>query len=255
MALFGENLRRERELRGITLAELSAATKIPLRYLTALENDEFDRLPGGIFNRGYVRSVAHYLGLDEREWVGAFVHAAKEEPEVLARYAPPEHPARSGRPGWTTSILIVVLFAAAVFAVHSVRARRAAEATSGFPPTSQTSSLTPGTPAATVLPTRVSEGNLANSPVLPDVSELHLQVFSIQSTWVKITADGELLYEGEMKPRETRVFRATQELNVSARNASAVVLTLNGETLAPLGSPDEAKSITLTRKDLPPPRP
>ena len=49
---FGENLRREREMRGVDLREIADATKINLRFLEAVENEEFGALPGGVFNRG-----------------------------------------------------------------------------------------------------------------------------------------------------------------------------------------------------------
>ena len=62
---FGETLKREREMRGVTLDEIAAATRIATRFLKAMENEEWDKLPGGVFNRGFVRAVARFLGLDE----------------------------------------------------------------------------------------------------------------------------------------------------------------------------------------------
>jgi len=62
---FGVNLRRERELRGITLDEISRETKISLRFLEALESDQLDQLPGGVFRRGFVKTYARYIGLNE----------------------------------------------------------------------------------------------------------------------------------------------------------------------------------------------
>jgi transcriptional regulator with XRE-family HTH domain len=62
---FGERLKRERELREVTLEEITSATRIGPRFLEALENEDWEKLPGGVFNRGFVRSVARYLGLDE----------------------------------------------------------------------------------------------------------------------------------------------------------------------------------------------
>lgn len=67
MAGFGENLRRERELRGISLQEISSTTKISVRSLELLEAEEFSKLPGGIFIRSFIRSYANYLGLDEEQ--------------------------------------------------------------------------------------------------------------------------------------------------------------------------------------------
>ena len=63
MASFGENLRRERELRGVDLRDIADATKISVRFLQALEQDRVDVLPGGIFPRAFVRQYAKELGL------------------------------------------------------------------------------------------------------------------------------------------------------------------------------------------------
>src|ERR1700722_10985362 len=69
---FGESLKREREMRGVTLDEISAATRIATRFLTAIETEQWDQLPGGVFNRGFVRAVARYLGLDEENIVAEY---------------------------------------------------------------------------------------------------------------------------------------------------------------------------------------
>jgi len=70
---FGEELKRERELREITLREISEATKISLRYLDALERNDFERLPGGVFNKGFVRAYAEYIGVDPETMVNAYL--------------------------------------------------------------------------------------------------------------------------------------------------------------------------------------
>jgi len=81
MGAFGERLQREREMRGITLEQMSEATKITTRCLRALEEEEFDRLPGGIFNKGFVRAYARHLGIDEDQAVTDFVTASGGEKE------------------------------------------------------------------------------------------------------------------------------------------------------------------------------
>src|ERR1700721_40371 len=73
---FGEHLKREREMRGVSLEEISLATRIAPRFLAALEKEEWEKLPGGVFNRGFIRSVAHYLGLDEDSRAAVVVIAA-----------------------------------------------------------------------------------------------------------------------------------------------------------------------------------
>src|SRR5437868_3410855 len=75
MASFGERLKREREMRGVSLEEIAESTKIGKRNLLALETEEFDKLPGGIFNKGFVRAYAKYLGLDEDQAVTDFLAA------------------------------------------------------------------------------------------------------------------------------------------------------------------------------------
>ena len=72
---FGENLKREREMRGVSLEEISTATRIATRFLRAIENEQWEQLPGGVFNRGFVRAVARYLGLDEENIVAEYALA------------------------------------------------------------------------------------------------------------------------------------------------------------------------------------
>jgi cytoskeleton protein RodZ len=81
MGAFGDRLRREREMRGITLDEITESTKISRRHLEALEGEHFDQLPGGVFNKGFVRAYAHFLGIDEDQAVADYSAASHEQPE------------------------------------------------------------------------------------------------------------------------------------------------------------------------------
>ena len=73
MPTFGEELKRERELRGIGLREVAEATKVNIRYLEAMERDDFQHLPGGVFNRGFVRAYAQFIGVDPDAMVNAYL--------------------------------------------------------------------------------------------------------------------------------------------------------------------------------------
>jgi cytoskeletal protein RodZ len=75
---FGDELRRERESRGVALETISEKTKVITRYLTALENEKFEALPGGILSKGIVRGYARTVGLDEAVWVERFMTASRE---------------------------------------------------------------------------------------------------------------------------------------------------------------------------------
>jgi cytoskeleton protein RodZ len=61
----GEKLRLAREARGIALRDISDQTRISMRYLEAIESDDYRRLPGGIFNRSFIRAYAKFVGYDE----------------------------------------------------------------------------------------------------------------------------------------------------------------------------------------------
>ena len=78
MGAFGEKLRKQRELRGIELDAISNTTKISTRMLRALEDEHFDQLPGGVFNKGFVRAYARHVGLDEEEAVTDYLTALRE---------------------------------------------------------------------------------------------------------------------------------------------------------------------------------
>ena len=73
MSSFGEDLKRERELRKISLREIAESTKINVRYLDALEKNNFKHLPGGVFNKGFVRAFAQHIGVDEEDMVNAYL--------------------------------------------------------------------------------------------------------------------------------------------------------------------------------------
>jgi len=103
MACFGELLRRERELREISLSEVVAATKINLRLLEAIERNDLDALPGGLYNRGIVRAYCEFIGADADAMINAYLleeqerthdRGARSDPALLrGRRAAPAAPA------------------------------------------------------------------------------------------------------------------------------------------------------------------
>ena len=95
MASFGEILKRERELRGISLREISAATKISTRHLEALEESRIGALPGGLFNKGFIRAYALHVGIDPEEMVNNYLYdvgqmEAEDPLEAVRALVPPE---------------------------------------------------------------------------------------------------------------------------------------------------------------------
>jgi hypothetical protein len=108
---FGELLKRERELREVSLNELTVKTRVPPKFLEALENEEWGKLPGGVFNRGFVRAIARYLGLSEEHFLAEY-DLAHSDRKVIAPPAPP-NPIPSP-PKWLVGLgLLVILIALA----------------------------------------------------------------------------------------------------------------------------------------------
>jgi transcriptional regulator with XRE-family HTH domain len=75
----GEKLRLARETQGIALRDISEQTRISMRYLEAIEADDYRRLPGGIFNRSFVRAYAKSIGYDEQEAIDDYVRTMREQ--------------------------------------------------------------------------------------------------------------------------------------------------------------------------------
>lgn len=107
---FGEHLKREREMRGVSLEEISAATRISVRFLEALENEHWAQLPGGIFNRGFIRSIARFLGMDEEGLVAEYALETRERPEIAVWTKEPVRKRRN----WFALIATIVILAAII---------------------------------------------------------------------------------------------------------------------------------------------
>lgn len=120
---FGSDLRREREHRGISLEAIAAGTKVSQKHLTALEHDSIAELPGGVFNKGFVRSYCHYVGLDEAQWTQRYAEAFEaNQPDVdWAQFA--ENVKRNRAPGPPTGLRwwgVALMFAAVAAAGWAV---------------------------------------------------------------------------------------------------------------------------------------
>jgi cytoskeletal protein RodZ len=113
MASFGEILKRERELRGISLREISEATKISIRHLDALEDSRIADLPGGLFNKGFIRAYALHVGIDPDEMVNNYLYDVgqmeEQDPlESLRALIPVEQNSPVGR--WRQWVVLGAIF-------------------------------------------------------------------------------------------------------------------------------------------------
>src|ERR1700712_5340713 len=148
MADIGETLREARMRRRIDMTEVEAATKIRAKYLRALENEEWDQLPGPTFVRTFLRTYAEYLGLDPKmlveEYKQRFERPAPQDLMPFSTRAgggrrPPRPP--RGTPPWAIIAVVVVLLVGVLFALGSF----------GSDPSNDNVTATP-TPSATAKP-------------------------------------------------------------------------------------------------------
>jgi cytoskeletal protein RodZ len=141
MGQFGEDLRREREDRGIAIEAITDVTKISGRHLLALEEEHFDALPGGVLNKGIVRGYARVVGIDEDTWISRFMSAYQQSGQLkdddvswiefaenVSRSRPEDNAPRPDvRLRWAgVAILLVLLSALGWFVWHYVSNRIAA---------------------------------------------------------------------------------------------------------------------------------
>lgn len=173
MPTFGQKLKAEREKRSITLDQISLTTKIGTRMLQALEEDKFSQLPGGIFNKGFVRAYARCVGIDEEQAVSDYLEAAGESPRPpsegeAASPAPrivlSEEPRGFGTSKQSSRELPWGLFAAALLVIAlglSVWTNRKHQGTPAAAPAASSSPAAASNPAPTAnVP---STGGAANS--------------------------------------------------------------------------------------------
>jgi cytoskeleton protein RodZ len=258
---FGERLKRERELREVSLKEVTVATRIGPRFLEALENEEWDKLPGGVFNRGFVRAIARYLGLDEENLLAEYDLARGEQ----AMPVPQPYENKIPRPPMWVPILALLgllavvggLIAGGMYGWRRYSARRAAKHSSSSSPgalpaqsQTQTQPPTPAADAASGASPSTAANPRSESTSPAAALPLDLAVSTSAATRVRIVADGVAVLDTELPAGETRHFSATQQFEVTAGDSSAVLLELNGQAMPPVGTPGASGTIVLSQKDL-----
>ncbi|HEY6945013.1 MAG TPA: RodZ domain-containing protein [Candidatus Acidoferrum sp.] len=238
---FGEHLKRERELREVSLDELSKATRISNRFLQALENEDWAKLPGGVFGHGFVRSIARYLGLAEEALLGEYDLArAEHSPSPAPK---PQEPIPSPAKWIPAAALLAFLLLAVGLILTARYAWRRLTARHAPARSSLSASPAQSPLIATSDPPR------SPSEVSDDVP-LDLNLSTSSAAHVRILADDKVLLDSDLPSGKTLRFTAKQRFDVSASNSSAVLLELNGKPMAPLGPPGASGRMVFGHVDL-----
>jgi cytoskeletal protein RodZ len=233
---FGEELRRERLIREVSLEEISAATKISVRLLTALEASNVQKLPAPVFTRGFIRSYSRHLGLDPDEMVNAYL--ADLVPEKGRDAVPGKGRLRSrflrGRRGVAGTIVVSVTAILLLLGLIARPQRRSepirmASARSVAPVTFKNVSVSPGpVPAAEEAVKPPAE------PAKPATGVSMILEFE-QDSWTEVSADGRPLFTGLIRRGAKRQFDAREGFRLTLGNAGGVRVTVDGRALERLG--------------------
>src|SRR5437588_1772062 len=205
LASFGEELRRRREIRGISLKEIADATKISKRFLDAIERNDHKTLPAPVFTRGFVREYARYLGLNSDEMVNRYNFAAVGDDRIeqsahLDRLTTPQAPplprkkaapkgipppyARVDRNVYILIIIVVALAGVSYWALKHRRETRANE---------ERIAAETKAAAVPVAPPPAAPAQTASTSTQPPAlvpAKLILSLEITRTSWITLDADG-----------------------------------------------------------------
>ena len=278
MSNFGANFRKAREAAGLPLEKIAAETRISTRFLTAIENEAFQLLPGGIFNRGFIRAYADYLGLDSDQAVADYdrMSSTAEEPTDVLRDAE-RVPGR--RPDWNlylaAAAILVLLMVAYYFVTRNAATAGQEFDTAAVTPTTIQPAPSPAdvsrpavtrTPPPETLKTLPPDGpsEAAQTPKPPtpvqstptatptptapssSTSALAVDLNVTDSTWMKVTTDGTIALSEIVQPGTNRRFSAERSIDVIIGNAAGATMQINGRDLGQLGTSGRVREFKIT---------
>jgi cytoskeleton protein RodZ len=258
----GTKLREARERKGVSLRQIANATKISVGMLDALEKNDIKRLPGGIFSRSFVRSYAGEVGLDPEATIQEFIAQFRDD-SVTAGHRPPaahdDHQPferdRTAAGARFFRIIAFVLPLAAIVAYFAVVSRRPTLQPVPTPETTQASAPAPSAAAAPSPSPAVATSAAVTSPPTdeqtaaqagPSVAPRLTVAFSVsRRCWISATVDGAKQVERILQEGDKRSLAISHDLVLTAGDAGAVAMTINGVAAKPLGRPGEVVTLRM----------
>ncbi len=248
MGELGRLLREAREKKGLSIADVEQETRIRQPLIEALEEENHENLPAGIYRKGLLRSYAQYLGLDLKEVMtlyGGDEVQVGPTPPVAEGFEPPK--------GMTiSSWLFIDLFLGALI-VASI-AVVGALAYNRWLPTSLLSAPTPtrraslASPVLQLTPTNTPPPTF--TPTQMPSGRLQADVEIVARTWLEVMVDREPAFRGLIEAGTNWSWFAEDSIAMHVGNAGGVLVTINGQELGPLGEQDEVVDIEWTWESL-----
>ncbi|MBI2149742.1 MAG: helix-turn-helix domain-containing protein [Acidobacteria bacterium] len=242
MTNFGANFKKARESKGVSLDKIASETRISTRFLAAIENEEFHLLPGGIFNRGFVRAFAERVGLDPEQAVADYERlSAVRDPSETLDAAASAAPARIERHLYAVAAGALVLLIVIFYVVTRDSSRTE---TVNPPPAAVSEPVAPPETAA-------AAPEPESTPTPPAAEALTLEMEAKETTWIKVAADGNTVVAGEiLGPGVIRRFTARNSIDLTIGNAAGLALKINDMRVKPLGKSGQVRELNITADNL-----
>lgn len=266
MTLLGIDLKKLREEKNVGLDRMAQDTRISIRHLRSLEEGRYQDLPGGMYNRAFLRAYCEYLGTDAQEYLERYRAeagaAAGETQRPLPQASPCNlAPSRSHPLAvWTAGLLLSVAglyfsrdWISPVFSPYFSRPAPTILVDPDRPHGDMTSAQAAQEAPA---PLRVSdEAPQAAAPQEPAAGEMAqgkfvLTVEVVDDCWVSLDSDGNRVLVRLLRPGEGHTYAADQGFFLVLGNAAGVHLKVNGMPLKPLGKPGSVVKLAITEQNL-----
>ncbi len=272
MASLGQKLKEERLRRGLDLRAVAEELRIGSRYLEAIEAEDWKQLPGGFFNRSFVRQYGQALGLDAakvEEEYNAIVRPESVDLETLSAAYDPKarkeaekklisvEPLRTSSGGFFDSrtglaaAALVVLVAGGgglsllidrLNAPSEVRQQNSANAPAP---------VVPAPAAAKEAATATVAAQMAAGTLTPVVTEdasgkLTLNIEATEQTWIEVTADGKRIFMGVLEPGDTKSISTLERAKMVVGNAGGIAVRKGGQDIGPIGPRGQVRTVNIT---------
>lgn len=252
MAGEGQMLRDAREQKGWSLLDTEEITKIRVRYIQALEEEEYKILPGATYVKGYLRTYAKQLGLNSDDIIE--LYSSSMMPETVPAFEAPDMTVKS-RPLWMRPVLIGSMALVAIVLTVGIKnfyqpKGSLPDPPYTLPPLISAPNIETPTPSPTV-PETPSQGSPPNV-VASTQDGLTAQLVFTQACWIEVKIDGQAPFQATFAAGTSKEVKGTQKIElVSIGNAGGLTVTLNGKTMPSFGKSGEVlHNITLTKDTL-----
>ncbi len=291
MESVASTLKSEREKRNISLSQIAADTRISLRHLESLEEGRYGDLPGGMYNRAFLRAYCDKLNLDQKEIVRRFEEELELAPhaERLPKqkvFVPQNTRSLKISPIAVWSLMLLIsasgLFFSrkwitAVLSPYFTRTQTASVRLEPARPSDNVQANEPSLPTSSpateisVTPGAATDGLPASNAaslasmdgpnhltVLSSSSELasgvpllQLEITATQECWISIEHDGNLAVRKLLVPGEVQSLNAAERFLIRVGNAGGVNLKINGKPAKPLGKAGQVIDLLINKNNLP----